>query len=272
MQICHMKIMKMTAAILPLLGALSAEASDFKRPDMRGETYCYPAKYAAKTIAAMESLKPTQKDVVAASLKPQFLIYDDGPLPERYYIKDKRSITDFTLQPDGRVPDFIPKVKAASQQADLCIHDPVRAAKASDDESLYFEMGLTPFYKNTSGRHGIAELAEGMKDGKSQYKKMIPAAARIFMPDTRCLHVKYDTGSTAPQIFADVRGEFIPLETEYYNEGYVLHFDDLKKMGAEALIIQGGTYKLSPVPSVKTMKRYGIGRPRGPKAKTSKAH
>ena len=125
-------------------------------------------------------------------------------------------------------------------------------------------MGLTPFYKNNSGRHDIAELEEGTKDGRSQYKKMIPSAVRLFMPDTRCLHIKYTQADTPPQIFAQVEGELHPLETEYYNEGYVLHFNDLLKMKAEALIIKGGPYKLAPVPNVKTMKRFGIGLPRGP--------
>jgi hypothetical protein len=68
------------------------------------------------------------------------------------------------------------------------------------------------------------------------------------------------------KFFAEVDGALVPVETEAYNEGYVLHFDDLKDMNAQALVIQGGAYKLSPVPDVKTMKRFGIGLPRGPEA------
>jgi hypothetical protein len=267
MQMYNMNIFKTTLMALPLIMlAMPAQADEFNKDGIRGETYCFPAKHAAKTIKAMSSIKAERKDIVAVSMMPRFLIYDDGQLPNRYYMVDGDAAIDFTIQPDGLVPDFISKVKTASKQADLCINDPARAGIANDDERLYFEMGLTPFYKNTSGRHDIDELAEGTKDGKSQYKKMIPAAVRLFMPDTRCLHVKYDAADTTPQIFAEVDGALVPVETEAYNEGYVLHFDDLKDMNAQALVIQGGAYRLSPVPDVKTMKRFGIGLPRGPEA------
>lgn len=271
MQINTINMFKWAAFAAPIFMAFPVQADDFNKDGLRGETYCYPAKHAAKTIRAISSIKAERKDIVAVNMKPQFLIYDNGSLPDRYYIVDQGQNLDFTVNANGQVPDFIEKVSQAGDDADLCIDDPARAGLSNDDESLYFEMGLTPFYKNRSGRHDMAELAEGTKDGKSQYKKMIPAAARIFMPDTRCLHIKYDKQDTPPQIMASVGGELLPIETEYYNEGYVLHFDDLIKMDAEALIIQGGSYKLSPVPSVKTMKRFGIGLPRGTKAKTPEA-
>jgi len=276
MQFCKINISKsavMTASCLIGFGLMgtSAQADDFNKEGIRGDSYCFPAKYAAKTIRAISKVSPERKDVVAVNMKPQFLIYDNGSLPDKYYIVDQDQTIDLTINSDGQVPDFIEKVSQADAGAELCIDDPARAGLSNDDESLYFEMGLTPFYKNRSGRHDMAELAEGTKDGKSQYKKMIPAAARLFMPDTRCLHIKYDKQDTPPQILASVGGQLLPIETEYYNEGYVLHFDDLIKMDAEALIIQGGSYKLSPVPSVKTMKRFGIGLPRGAKAKTPEA-
>lgn len=263
---------KLTGIILLLLIALPAQAEDYTKDDVRGDTYCYPAKNAAKTIRAIASVTPERNDIVAINLKPKFLIYDDGRLPQRYYIKDTEKTVDFTIEADGDIPDFISKVQEASQDAKLCIDDPARAGLDSDDESLYFEMGLTPYYQNISGRHDMAELAEGAKDGRSQYKKMIPAAFRFLMPDTRCLHIRYEKNDIKPQIYAEVSGELLPLETEYYNQGFVLHFNDLKDLGAQALIIKGGEYKLSPVPSIKTMKRYGVGLPRGPKAKIAKTH
>jgi len=268
MQVSTINMLKLAALTAPLFLAFQVQANDFKTDGLRGDSYCYPAKHAAKTIRAISSIKPEKKDIVTVNMKPQFLIYDNGTLPDRYYIVDEDKTVDFMIKANGQVPDFIEKVLQAGDGADLCIDDPARAGLKTDDESLYFEMGLTPFYKNRSGRHDMAELAEGTKDGKSQYKKMIPAAVRIFMPDTRCLHIKYDETDAKPQILAAVDGKLLPLETEYYNEGYVLHFDDLKKINADALIIQGGAYKLSPVPSIKTMKRFGIGLPRGTQAKT----
>jgi len=264
MQIRIMNILKPIAVILPLLLALPVQADEFDKNGVRGETYCSPAKHAARTIKAMASVKDERKDVVMVDMMPRFLIYDDGQLPDRFYMVDGDKSVDFTISTDGLVPDFIAKVETSHKDANLCIEDPARAGIADDDESLYFEMGLTPFYKNNSGRHDIAELEEGTKDGRSHYKKMIPSAMRLFMPDTRCLHVEYMQADTPPQIFAQVGEDLLPLETEYYNEGYVLHFNDLLKMKATALVIKGGPYKLAPVPTVKTMRRFGVGLPRGP--------
>lgn len=264
-----MKFFKYTLISTVLVGLLpivSAHADDFDREGVRGDTYCFPAKFVVKTIEELAELEDDKKDIVDINMDPQFLIYDEGALPDRYFLRSATGETDFTISPDGRVPDFLSKSIKADKDDDVCITDPARAGLDADDESLYFEMGLTPYFKNRSGVHPLEELKEGAKDGKSQYKKMIPSVARLFMPDTDHLHVKFDDKNAQAQIFAKVGDKSIPLQSEAYNEGFVFDYDDLEDMGAEALIIKGGAYKLSPVPSVKTMKKFGIGKPRGPKA------
>lgn len=106
----------------------------------------------------------------------------------------------------------------------------------------------------------MAALKEGTKDGKSFYKKMIPSVARMFMPDTDYLAVKYDDlRTTGAQIFARVGDNDVPLTAELYKEMHVVSFEELEDMKASALIIKGGAYKLQPTVSVKTMKRFGWG-------------
>ncbi|MEP6343476.1 MAG: hypothetical protein ABJ275_09185 [Maricaulaceae bacterium] len=251
-------------ALLALLINSSALADEFDRDGVRAETYCYPASHAAKTITQLAKLKPGQRDVVAINIAPRFLIYDGGSLPERYYVTNGDEAVDFTISPDGQVPDFVQKVIAADKDANLCIQDPARVGLDADDESLYFEMGLTPFFNNISGRHTMDELAEGAKDGKAHYKKMVPSAVRAFMPDTKCLHIKYTSANTSPEIYAETPTGLQLIEGEYYNEGYVITLKQIDAYDATALIIKGGAYKLSPVPSIKTMKRFGVGKPRGP--------
>ena len=257
-----------TRSVLPIvLAALmssAAYANDYTEQDVRGETYCHPAKQAAKMISSLAKLEPEQRDVVAINLAPRFLIYDGGTLPERYYVTDGENITDFTITPNGDVPDFVKTVLAADKKADLCIQDPARAGLASDDESLYFEMGLTPFFNNVSGQHTIDELIEGTRDGKAHYKKMVPSAVRAFMPDTKYFHVKYASVDTVPEIYAQTQAGLEPIKGDYYNEGYVVSLKQLEDCDATALVVKGGAYKLAPVPSIKTMKRFGVGKPRGP--------
>jgi len=95
---------------------------------------------------------------------------------------------------------------------------------------------------------------------------MLPAAVRAFMPTTKYFHVKYDSLASAPQIYADTDTGLTPIKGEYYNEGYVVSLAQLDDADATALVIKGGAYKLAPVPSIKTMKRFGVGLPRGPQA------
>lgn len=259
-----MNLRPVSIAVLALLMSSSALADDFDRDGVRAETYCYPAKHAAKTITQLAKLKPEQRNVVAINIAPRFLIYDGGQLPERYYVTNGDEAVDFTISPDGQVPDFVEKVLAADKDADLCIQDPARSGLDADDESLYFEMGLTPFFNNISGRHTIDELVKGSKDGKAHYKKMVPAAVRVLMPDTKCFHIKYTLVDTPPEIYAETPTGLQLIEGEYYNEGYVITLKQIESHDATALIIKGGAYKIAPVPSIKTMKRFGVGKPRGP--------
>ena len=162
-------------------------------------------------------------------------------------------------KPSGLTPTFLENA-FAYPDSDVCVADKTRADRPENDEGLYFEMGLSPLFHNTSGRHDMAELEEGAKDGKTFYKKMIPSVARAFMPDTDYLAVKYDDRrKTGAQIFAQVGDEEVPMTPELYKEMFVISLKDLEDMDASALIIKGGDYHLQPTVSVKTMKRFGFG-------------
>ncbi len=242
----------------------NAYADDFDRNSIRGEIYCFPTKFATELVEKLAAADADKKDVVDSKLAPRFRIFDGGALPQKYFIRPKdaqgETGTPLTILPDGGVPDFLPKVQSAEAGSDLCIKDVNRVGRPGNDEGLYFEMGLTPKFKNRSGSHTIDELKEGTKDGKSLYKKMIPKVARMFMPDTDHLSLRYDDIETPLQMTA-YKGETAlpPIETEFYNESHVFDLDDLKDMGADRLVISGGPYQLSPVASVKTMRKYGIG-------------
>lgn len=247
------------AMALSLTLGAPAMADDFARDKPREEVYCFPAKYATDLVEKLANADADKKDVVNSILAPRFRIFDGGELPQRFFIRGA-SETDFTLGEDGRVPDFLTKVERAENTADLCIQDINRVGRPGDDEGLYFEMGLTPKFKNRSGQYTLDELKEGASDGKSLYKKMIPKVARMFMPDTKHMSLRYDDITTPLQISSykgDVKLE--DITAELYNESHVFSLKDLKNIGADRIVIEGGTYQLSPVPSIKTMKKFGIG-------------
>ncbi len=265
-----MKFFYSVILAMTVLSAQSAQANEFSddydSDSVRGEVYCIATKFAAELIEKLANADASKTDVVESQLAPRFKIFDGGELPERYFVRaDKNDKTsterDMLITADGRVPEFLQLVSAAPKDSALCISDKARIGRPGDDEGLYFEMGLTPKFKNVSGVYTVAELREGTKDGKSLYKKMIPAIARLFMPDTDHLSLRYDSAKTAVQITAYKDGAALPaITTEFYDEAYVFDLDDIRDMDADRLEIKGGAYQLSPVPSVKTMRKYGMGK------------
>ena len=137
--------------------------------------------------------------------------------------------------------------------------DPTRADRPEDDEGLYFEMGLSPLFKSTPGEHSLAELKEACKDGKKFYKKMLPGAIAIFMPDTDYLAIRMVDRKAKPTAFALVGETRVPLALERVKDMWVSSLDDIKEADADSLLIEGGAYDLQPVPSPKTLRRFGIG-------------
>lgn len=227
---------------------------------LRGEVFCFPVKDVPKLVDKLGEVKQDRRDVVDVDINPKFLIKDGGDWPERFFLRTDTAEIDIPIEkPSGLTPTFLDKAFAHSQ-GDVCVADKMRAQRPEYDEGLYFEMGLSPLFHNRSGTHDMAELKEGTKDGKKFYKKMIPAAVRMFMPDTDYLAVNYDDLRVAgAQIFALVGDTEVPLEAELYKEMHVVSFEALEDLKASALLVKGGAYKLQPTVSVKTMKRFGWG-------------
>jgi len=261
-----MKLLVGSAATICLGQAAYAQtAADSAARDTRGEIYCFPAKGVPKMVERIDSVDAKRRDVVDVKIDPKFIIKDGGVWPDAFYLaKNGEILIDMPIsRPDGRVANFIEAIKSAPN-SDICVVDPTRADKPEDDEGLYFEMGLSPYFHTSTGEHGIEDLIEGSKDAKTFYKKMIPAALRMFMPDTDYLAVKYDdvkrqAPEATAEIYARVNGQDVAVGTERHKEMFVVSGEALKEMGASALIVRGGDYALLPVPSPSIMRRFGWG-------------
>jgi len=211
-------------------------------------------------VGELAEVKPKRRNIVDVRLQPRFIIKDDGIWPDRFYLaKDGEVVTELPFSREtGAVPTFI---AAASERpdTDICVDDPTRADRPEDDEGLYFEMGLSPLFKSTPGQHDVAELEEAAKDGKKFYKKMLPDAVAIFMPDTDYFAIRMIDRDAVPKAIAvsgDVRN---PLNMEAVKDMWVISLDDIEEANADRILIEGGAYDLQPVPSPKTLRRFGIG-------------
>jgi len=252
----------MKYAILPftLIGLLCASSGAFAdTKDLRGETFCYPAKDVPKLVSKLGEVDADRRNIVDVRLQPRFIIKDDGIWPDRFYLaKDGDLVTEMPFSREtGAVPNFI-EATTARPDTDICVDDPTRADRPADDEGLYFEMGLAPLFKSTPGKHSFAELKEAAKDGKKFYKKMLPAAIAIFMPDTDYFGIRMIDRKTVPTAMA-LSGEVEnSLEIEAVNDMWVVSLDDIEDLDASHLVIGGGAYDLQPVPSPKTMRKFGM--------------
>lgn len=244
-------------AVAPPIEAKSVEA---RKSQLRGITFCFPAKSVPKIVDEIAQVKDKYRNIVDVKIDPKFIIKDGGAWPEKFYLaREGMTVTDMPFsKEDGRVPSFMSEVRAAPD-TDICIDDPARADRPANDEGLYFEMGLSPFFENRSGKHSMAELNEGTKDGKKFYKKMLPDAFAFLMPSTNYLAVKYDVVGTPLQAFALIDGKEVPVSSERHKDFDVIDCEELQGLNATALIIRGGSYQLQPVPSPSVMRRFGWG-------------
>lgn len=247
-----------TAFVISVFCAASYQPAQ-AQTELRGEIFCFPLKKVPKLVKKLGEVKDDRRDVVDVALTPRFLIKDGGVWPERFFIQTPTDELDISVEkPSGLTPDFL-EMASEYPEDEVCVKDKTRAERPARDEGLYFEMGLSPLFHNRSGEHPMAELREGTKDGKRFYKKMLPAAISILMPDTKYLSVRYDDFRDTAEIYARIDGNEFQLETESFKDTHVLSLESLDDMGAEALIIKGGGYQLQPTVSVKHMRRFGWG-------------
>jgi len=236
--------------------ALPAYAAD----ELRGETFCFPAKDVPKLVDELSEIEEKRRDVVDVRLEPRFIIKDGGVWPDRFYLaKAGELVTELPFSRDtGAVPNFI-EATQARPDTDICVDDPTRAERPADDEGLYFEMGLSPLFHNESGLYNFAELKEGAKDGKKFYKKMLPGAVALFMPDTDYFAIKMEAREAQPTVWALTEDGEAPLNIETVKDMWIVSLDELEDLDATGMVVNGGDYTLQPVPSPKTLRRFGWG-------------
>jgi hypothetical protein len=88
---------------------------------------------------------------------------------------------------------------------------------------------------------------------------MLPGALAIFMPDTDYFAIRMIDRKAVPTAMAASGEMQTKLDMEVFKDMWVVSLDDIEEVGADSLIIDGGAYDLQPVPSPKTMRKFGMG-------------
>lgn len=238
-----------------LLGvATSANAEETSKPS--GEEFCFPAGEIKSTIDKFDSLKPEKRDTVGPDLTLTFELEEGEIMPKRVELRDEDAVIPVRFDEKNHSIGFIDQLRAVSNAADFCIVDPARADRAEDDRGFSVDINMGVRFKETPGTHPLSQIEDGMKDGRSHYKKM--AGAMGFMvPKFDYIAVAGDNDATPPRLWATANGvDLAEPEFELYDGARMVSFKTLEKMGADGVRIEDGYYQMSPSPDAKTVAKF----------------
>ncbi len=229
-------------------------------PALNEEFRCFSSTGIVNFMKRFDGLDEDKTDTIHAVFAANISVTDDGVLPDKVYIKSDTQETNLAFDEDGLIQDFEPSIKAAQEGSEICIQDTARAGTPVEQGRAVFNLPLSVRFKNMSGRYDIAELQDGLKDGKSFYKKMVGGAAALLVPKMTHMVISYDEEDALLNLAVFKGNEQIGTpEVEPFSGSHVIRFKDLKKAGATHIEISGGDHRLSPTPSVKIMEKYGFG-------------
>lgn len=238
---------------IALLGATNfAHADDVRDVDVKPSEKCFSIDTVSKMYKKLDNIKASRRDSVDTVIQAYFADADTRVEPMTVYIKDGEQRDDLVIKEDGEVADFYAKTRTLPKSAEIC-------GQARADGKIGLGMGTDVQFKSTSGTHTMAEIIDGIGDGKSHYKKMLPGPMAMFVPKMTHVMLTYDALDTVPNVTAMVAGAAQPVSMELFGKAHVIDVETLKVMNADSLVIVGGPYTLSPVPSIKKMKSLGFG-------------
>lgn len=221
---------------------------------------CSEAKELVKIMKKMSDLKPEQTDSVHGNPSMKMTLKDGGEMPERIFYRHDGQETGFNLSEDGAVTD-IKKIGSLDKDGEMCIEDKKRPVKPDEEDGIDISMNFHVEYKNQSGSHGVPELRDGLEDGRTHVKKLVPAPFRMMIPKFTHVKIAYVADETDPvhenpQIVAlqgDVKVDGLLIEKMF--DSYYVGIDQLQEIGADRLGVYGGPYRMEPSASPDKMRK-----------------
>lgn len=237
-----------------LMVTTPAHAEDIPQP--LGEEYCMPAGGINETLAKFDSLKAEKRDTVGADLALTVELQDDEIMPERIELRDADTVIPLRFDDTNRSIGFIDQLRQVTNAASLCVIDPARAKRMRADSGFLVDISMGVRFKDTPGTHALSQIKDGLKDGRSHYKKM--AGAMGFMvPKFDYIAVAGDDKATPPRVWATAEGiDLGEPEFELYDDTRMIAYKVLETMGADGVRIEDGYYQMSPSPDAKTIAKF----------------
>ena len=181
---------------------------------------CFPIERASGRIKAA-SLEAYRRDTIDTYLEAYFVDAETRFMPMNLYLKHDGKRDDFIVSESGEVEDFHTKVLGAPNEATIC-------GSMREDGKIGLGMSTSVRFKNKSGTHTITEILDGVRDGKSHYKKNLGGVQAMFVPKMTHIAIVYDDVVTTPNVSDIANGLRVPVELKPYGEMLVIDVEALE--------------------------------------------
>ena len=230
--------------------------------------YCFGFEGFAKQGAKFAKLKAERRDTVGPVLEFVFHLESGERPPERMELRNDGEViasSGFTTAPEGdgglvaRSMNFGEAGSSAPETSRMCVVDPAREGRVWGEHGYRHAFGYGVRWLATPGTHSVAELEDGLKDGRRHWKTM--AGAMGFMvPTFDHVAVASDERDNPPAVTALKDGAAIgAVEGEFYDGARMVPLEALEEMGADAIRVEAEYYRLTPSPDAKTVARFAGG-------------
>lgn len=246
-------------AALGAVSLISGSALAAEKSDIRKAVECMPGKDIVKLLTKFDKMDLDKRDTVDAFIAAMFNVEDGHALPDRMFMRSGGVDTDLTIAADGKVPDF-DKIADMPKEGEICVEDQARAGLSREDDGMSFSVDFDVKFKDESGIYSLEKLQDGAKDGKSFYKKLVPAPIRLLIPKMTHMSVTFDNPAAEGQRIEAFSGDtpVSGLIIEPFGETSVIEVAHIEGLGADRLVISGGAFDMEPSPSIEKMKKLGF--------------
>ena len=204
---------------------------------IRQDENCFDAGWVSSKLRKLATLKAEKTDTVGVSPSAQYILDDNTQhYPERVFMKDQGEQTEFPITPNGRLIGF-EKISGASNDVKFCHYDPKRTGLPFDADGITLDINTSIQFHNQSGEHRLGDIKDGLKDGRSHYKKLAGALA-IVVPKMSHIMIEYEDETKAldftPMKDGAALNETVPI---VYCEHPMIKVKDLEDIGLSLIHI-----------------------------------
>ena len=231
--------------------ASGAFAQDAEAPQAVKES-CLPLKPMKETMGKFDSLKPERVDTVRAAMQ---LTVKGDLLPRGIEARDGETRTPLTIDQETHSVQLAPVLASLSDDAELCILHPDIAEETLKEAGYGIGIQMGVRFHETPGTHTLAQIEDGLKDGRAHYRKLVGATG-FLVPKFDHLAVAGHDPENPPRLWAVKDGEDVAQpDGILLNGARLISLDELEETGADSVRIDG-YYRLSPSPDADAVRKY----------------